>query len=190
MSTDLWASTWGSAYVARNQEAWKDRWPFWRDLQQRYPVASALEVGCGGGHNLCWLIAGVIAGVDVNENALVAAETVARRARLIQAPATRLPFADRSYELVFTAGLLIHIPPVDLPKALDEIWRVSSKYILCLEYDAAHETTVEYRGQLNALWKRPYKHIYEDRFALEHLESGFLSRPAWDNVTYHMWRKR
>lgn len=190
MSTDLWASTWGSAYVARNQEAWKDRWPFWRDLQQRYPVKSVLEVGCGGGHNLRWMTAEVVAGVDVNEHALIAAQAACRRARLITAPATRLPSADASYELVFTAGVLIHVPPADLPKVMDEIHRVSSQYILSIEYDATHETTVEYRGQLNALWKRPYKHLYEDRFDLEHLESGFLSRPAWDNCTYHLWRKR
>ena len=32
---------------------------------------------------------------------------------------------------------MIHIAPADLPKAMAEIYRVSKRYIVAIEYDAA-----------------------------------------------------
>ena len=130
------------------------------------------------------------AGVDVNESAIFAAKARVPRGLFAATGARHLPFPDGSYGLVFTCGLLIHVPTEDLPATMDEMYRVSQKYLMVIEYDATHETMIEYRGRMNALWKRPYRHLFEDRFALTYIEGGFLARPAFDDCTYHLWEKR
>ncbi|MBA7689247.1 hypothetical protein ES703_97751 [subsurface metagenome] len=44
-------------------------------------------------------------------------------------------YKDNYFDLILTAGVLIHINPEDLLKALKEIFRVTKKYYLMLEYN-------------------------------------------------------
>lgn len=87
-----------------------------------------LEVGVGMGADYeQWLRAGAIAtGVDLSDASL-------RRARqrcghtglqhdLRQADAENLPFADNSFDVVYSYGVMHHSP--DTQKCLDEAWRV------------------------------------------------------------------
>lgn len=190
-STALWAGDFGDQYHQRNADASRDRWPFWRDFYARYPVESVLEVGCGNGANLIWAVAPKRAGVDVNAGAILAAQTRAPGALLMVVPATHLPFPDASYDLVFTAGVLIHQGPADLPFVMDEMWRVSSRYLLVIEYHDTDEVEVPYRGQRDALWRRPYRRLFEERYALEHLETWMLTREVgFDDCAAYLWAKR
>ena len=70
--------------------------------------------------------------------------------------AQRLPFVDDEMGLVFTCGALIHIAPADLRRAIREVFRVSSKYVLIMEYAADKETVIPYHGQEAALWVRDW----------------------------------
>jgi hypothetical protein len=49
---------------------------------------------------------------------------------VVQAAADRLPFADRSFELVTTCDVLEHLPDRVLYQAVRELMRVSARYIL------------------------------------------------------------
>lgn len=86
-----------------------------------------------------------------------------------------LPFEDNSFDLVFTAGVLIHINPRDLSRAMNEIVRVAGKWVLGFEYYSARPQRVVYRGKDELLWKRDFvseylkaepglKILYEKRF--------------------------
>lgn len=193
----LWAGEFGDAYVERNIAAGRHRAPFWDDLLRRYPVASALEVGCNVGGNLehvaAALGAGAVAGVDVNERALEIVRRRIRGVRTVTAPADALPFADGEFELVFTMGVLIHVAPAALPQAMSEIVRCSSRYVLCGEYHADEPTEVPYRGQAGALVKRDFGALYTELApALELVETGFLpldETRAWDDVTWWLFRQ-
>lgn len=190
MSTDLWSSSFGDAYHWRNASAGQGRWPFWRDFYNRWPVQSVLEVGCGVGVNLRWAVPPKVVGVDVNEAAVLAAKALVPRATVLVASASRLPFDDRSYELVVACGVLIHQSPHELPKVLDEMYRASSRYLLAIEYRSEQETEWEYRGRRGALWSRPYDRIIPDRLALTEVERGVLGPPDWeDRREWWLWQK-
>lgn len=176
---ELWAGSFGDRYVERNIRAEEGREQFWNERLDKLQPQSALEVGSNVGANLCWIASRLgaerVAGVDINERAL---EHLRDRipgvdARL--ATATKLPFTDRSFDLVFTIGVLIHLSTDDLPKAMREIVRCSVRWVLCGEYYAEEPTEVPYREQRGALFKRDYAGIYLAMFPELRLHSqGFL----------------
>jgi pseudaminic acid biosynthesis-associated methylase len=188
---DLWRGTFGDEYTFRNENAAEGREVFWRDVLTGLDVASVLEVGCNRGPNLFWLAellgASAVTGVDVNERALVEAARAVPGVRLRSAAGQELPFPDRSFDLVFTTGVLIHVAPDDLPRVMGEIVRCADKFVLCGEYYASEATEVAYRGLEGALFKRDFGSYYEELFPELHVKrSGFLPRgeTAWDDVTW------
>ena len=78
--------------------------------------------------------------------------------------ATALPHEDSAFDVVFTSGVLIHIAPDHLPRALDEIHRCTKEYIWGVEYYAPEETEISYRGHNRLLWKMDYARRYLERF--------------------------
>jgi pseudaminic acid biosynthesis-associated methylase len=81
-----------------------------------------------------------------------------------QASALKLPFDDDAFDVVFTSGVLIHIAPEDLPRAMEEIHRCAKTYIWGAEYFAPEVTEVNYRGYEQLLWKMDYARRYLERF--------------------------
>lgn len=191
----LWAEEFGDDYVRRNAEAGEGREPFWRAVLGRHAVASVLEIGCNVGGNLRWIDGLVpsraVWGIDVNEGAL---RTLRERLPLVNSvwsPARELPFRDRMFDLVFTAGVLIHQPESTLPLVMAEAVRCSRRYVLALEYYAAETVEVPYRGQEGALFKRDYGRLYAELFPELRLEeTGDLGREeGWDDVTWWLFAR-
>lgn len=194
---ELWSGPFGDAYAERNSDAGQGRDTFWSDLLERHPIESALEVGCNVGGNLRWIAAAIgaenVAGVDLNRSALDELERQVPGVTAVQAPGQELPFPDRSFDLVFTAGVLIHIGPADLAAVTAEIVRCSRRFVLCAEYFAEEETEVPYRGERGALFKRDYLAHYRDGHPeLELRDQTFLSRADgnWDDVTVWLLERR
>ena len=194
MTEALWRGSFGNDYAERNPvEIGARRGPFWAGLLSRYPVKSVLEVGCGVGANLQHLRSvPMLIGLDVNEHAVDEARCLGVRA--IVAPATDIPYPDASFDLVFTSGLLIHLGDAQLLRAMDEMYRVSSRYLLAIEYESEAAIDAPYRGHTGALWRRPYGRMIQERFPTLILrETGFLSGPVeetgWDHVTYWMFER-
>jgi pseudaminic acid biosynthesis-associated methylase len=192
----LWAGEFGDAYSVRNAQAGEGRWPFWAARHQRFGFASALEVGCNVGANLEHLAALLgpenVAGVDVNEAALRRVHERLPGIDARHAPARELPYEDGTFELVFTTGVLIHQPPEELPRVMDEIVRCSRRYVLAGEYRAEELEEVPYRGQEGALFRQDYGRLYRERFPeLELVEEGFLAREdgVWDDLTYWVFER-
>ena len=130
--------------------------------------ASFLEVGCNTGNQLILLQQmgySNLSGVELQPYALEMARARTQGIFLRQGSALALPYEDAAFDVVFTSGVLIHIAPVDLPQAMDEIHRCSRKYIWGMEYYAAHVTEVSYRGNSGLLWKMDYVRRYLERFA-------------------------
>jgi pseudaminic acid biosynthesis-associated methylase len=127
---------------------------------------SILEIGCNigkqldilekNGFNNLW-------GIDINKKALKIAKEN-KSWNLVEGSAFDIPFKDNFFELVFTSGVLIHIHPNDLNKIMDEMYRVSKKYIWCFEYFSEECTEIEYRGNKNKLWKNNFIKLFIDRF--------------------------
>jgi ubiquinone/menaquinone biosynthesis C-methylase UbiE len=129
-------------------------------------------------------------GIDINESAL---DRIRGRLHVnaIWSPARELPFRDRLFDLVFTAGVLIHQPETTLPLVMAEVVRTSRRYVLALEYHASETVEVAYRGHEGALFKRDYGRLYRELFpTLRELDSGKLgSEQGWDDVTWWLFEK-
>jgi pseudaminic acid biosynthesis-associated methylase len=144
-----------------------------RQLNERFlPVipagASILEVGCNIGNQLLFLQQmgfHNLYGIEIQHNALQQACSRLKNVHLVQANSFDIPFPDGYFDLVFTSGVLIHISPEDLPKALREIYRCTNSYIWGLEYYSPKPTEVNYRGHQGLLWKMDYAQMYLEQFA-------------------------
>ena len=102
-------------------------------------------------------------GVELQPYAVELARSRSSGINLIQGSAFDLPFKDRYFDLVFTSGVLIHIAPTDVGRALDEIHRCSNTHIWGLEYYAEEYTPIPYRGHQALMWKTNFAKLYLDR---------------------------
>jgi pseudaminic acid biosynthesis-associated methylase len=130
--------------------------------------ARILEVGCNMGNQLLLLKEmgfQNLHGIEIQPYALEKARARVPGASLSEATAFDIPYADGYFDLVFTSGVLIHIAPDDLPRAIKEIHRCSRSYIWGLEYHAPEMTEVNYRGHDQLLWKMDYPKFYLQQFA-------------------------
>lgn len=126
-----------------------------------------LEVGSNVGVQLqCLQKMGFsnLTGIELQPYAVTLARKRTRNITFMQGSAFSLPFNDRTFDLVFTSGVLIHIAPSDIGKALEEIHRVSKTYIWGFEYFAKRHTEVRYRGKSNLLWKADFAKQYLKRW--------------------------
>jgi pseudaminic acid biosynthesis-associated methylase len=191
----LWKSGFGRDYTERNDRELPGRLGAWREMIEGLRIESVLEVGCNVGWNLTYLS-------RLGDYRLVGVEPqadVVRRGRrrgdqfaILEGNAFDLPFKDGAFDLVFTSGVLIHIHPRDLPRALAEIGRVSRRFVLYIEYDNASEVEVSYHGQGGALWKRDHRAAWLD--AAPHLRpvrGGLWGRARdYDDCSWCVFEKK
>ncbi len=69
------------------------------------------------------------------------------------------PYPDNFADVVFTLGLLTHIPPQDADRAVSELIRVSSEYIVIRE-DAEILGDGSYQGEPNAVFTHDYQALF------------------------------
>jgi pseudaminic acid biosynthesis-associated methylase len=178
--TNQWTGDFGRAYTDRNTLSTIELDSLYRtnhgirrrELNERFLEriprdTRILEVGCNSGNQLLMLQEMGFTnlwGVEVQSYALASARARVPGVQLAQASALDLHYEDGYFDLVFTSGVLIHISPADLPRALDEIHRCARTWIWGLEYYAPQVTEVNYRGHEDLLWKMDYVKGYLDRF--------------------------
>jgi pseudaminic acid biosynthesis-associated methylase len=175
-----WASQFGREYTDRNSlnlraidELYQQNYGVTRrklneEFLKSVPrSARILEVGC----NICnqlSLLSDIgysrLYGIELQHYALLRARDRVGTGRLVEGSALEIPFSDRSFDLVFTSGVLIHIAPGDLPSVMGEIYRCSRTYVWGFEYYSADPMQVDYRGNDNLLWKMDYSRLYRERF--------------------------
>jgi pseudaminic acid biosynthesis-associated methylase len=199
---DAWRGGFGQSYIQRNQptaEAVGNAAAVFErilrvcDLLGR--VSSVLEVGANVGINLLGLrrVLGPsarLAAVEPNAAAREALRVNSALAldALIEADAGHIPLADGAYDLVFTNGVLIHVPPDALPQAMREICRVTRYHVLCSEYFSHTPQEVPYRGQAGLLWKRDFGRAYlETCPELKPVQYGFLWQVEFQNFDDLNW---
>lgn len=188
---EVWKGGFGKDYTDRNKIDWKERAPIFQSIIDGLTLDSVLEIGCNRGHNLIALISLLgnecnIVGVEPNEYAA----TLARGDGLavFDGNVYNLQFEDGEFDLVFTTGVLIHIPSDKLTEAITEIYRVSNKYILAMEYFSQVDTSVMYRGNTELLWNRNFPEIYKAAFPdLVMIKAGVYNITG--EVHWWLWRK-
>ena len=189
-----WDGEFGGDYHGRNHLAGiPQRTRLWSEILGYIEPNSILEVGAGTGNNLMALshiTRAALFAVEPNEDACAGISPWV--GMLPNSTAQDIKMDGDAFELVFTSGVLIHIPPDELDAALDEIYRVSSRYIACIEYFSDEPETKEYRGRDNLLFKRDFGAYWLERFPdLEVVRTGFAWRTTTglDNLTWHLFSK-
>lgn len=144
-----------------------------------------LEVGSNVGVQLqCLAKLGFrnLYGIDIQEYAVRECHESFPELDVIQGDALDVPFKDGYFDLVFTSGTLIMIPPERIGAALDEIARCSARYVLGQEPYAEEYTEVTYRGLDEMFWKTDFAERYRDRHDFDVVQSEFLEYKTNDNV--------
>jgi pseudaminic acid biosynthesis-associated methylase len=192
----VWEGEFGEAYTNRNVIDYRVRLPAFGQMLEGLTIRSVLEVGCNRGHNLTVMTELLgdeshVVGLEPNRYALELARAANVKAGLLRSHAFDLPFRDGCFDLVFTAGVLIHIPLADLPRALSELYRVSMRYVLAVEYFAEEETPIPYRDSEDLLWKRDFLSHYESSFpALTMIRSGYCGvEDGFDRTHWWLFEK-
>lgn len=194
----LWLGEFGNDYTARQADTTQARQKIWQMLLGlTHEPQSILEVGANVGQNLQaidHLMMGLADLYACEPNKLARGELldVVHPSKVTSDFADNLSFDDNSMDLVFTSGVLIHVPPDKLMDSLKEIHRVSKRWIIIGEYFAPREEMIPYRGHDDAMWRRDYGSLFLDTFADVHCEACFF---AWkrltglDNMTFWVLEK-
>ncbi|HSZ64352.1 MAG TPA: pseudaminic acid biosynthesis-associated methylase [Terriglobales bacterium] len=196
---EKWRGEFGSEYSLRNEFSTPDLDKLYKrnhgttrtELNLRFLAdipksASILEIGCNLGNQLILLHEmgfQNLNGIEIQREIVKQAQSRLPGSCIVEGSALKVPFADASFDLVFTSGLLIHIAPQDLPVAMNEIYRCAKHWIWGFEYYSPQMIEVPYRGQIQLLWKADYARLYTKMFAdLELVSEQHLKYLENDNV--------
>jgi pseudaminic acid biosynthesis-associated methylase len=190
----LWRSEFGRQYTDRNDVAKPERIASWQRLLDGIVPDRAVEVGCNVGWNLTYLKElGVkeLFAVEPQPYAVEKARARNPEYNVLCGTGFDLPFKDGFADLAFTSGVLIHVAPADVAKVMAEMYRVSRRYIVAIEYDWPTEEEIKYRGNGDSLWKRPHGAIWQAAYPALRLIRKLELSPAegYDNCTAHLFEK-
>lgn len=199
---NFWAGEFGEGYRQRNRgAAWvASNTVFFARVLSRGGVLpkSILELGANIGLNLQALRR------LCPETELEAVEINAESAAMLsqQMPDVKVHVDSlltwnppRTYELVFTKGVLIHINPDELRKVYRLMYEASDRYVLMAEYYNPVPQTISYRGHDNRLFKRDFAGDFLDLFPeVRCVDYGFVWRRDAvcpdDDLTWFLLEKR
>lgn len=127
-------SRYWNEYTEKNNFCNEEMAKFIRDLATSLKVKNVLEVGCNTGNDLRGFSENFeVYGVDANEYALERARENLPFFKFKKGLITKLPYDDASIDFVFTHKILNFVSDDDMPSAMNELYRISKKYILNLE---------------------------------------------------------
>ncbi len=202
VQAQVWAGEFGRAYTDRNRLDVEDLNALWsanygitrREINQVFlqdipKNASFLEVGCNVGNQLLQLQElgyRNLSAVEIQSYAVEIAKSRVSKVAIRQGSVLALPYGNDSFDVVFTSGVLIHVAPEDLPRAMEEIHRCAKTYIWGAEYYAPDVTQVNYRGHEKLLWKmdyaRRYLECFKDLELVRERHLTYLENPNIDSV--------
>ena len=197
----FWADEYAESYSLKNSafdnELGRQGWAKILDkanlVQKTY-----LEVGCNIGRNLEQLslldprLKPSV--VEINPKALEFVSSRHQLQRSFCGPAQEASFPAAAFELVFTSGVLIHIPPDDLLDIMRKMYEWSSRYIVIAEYFNRTPVSIEYQGRPDLLFKRDFGALFADNFDVSVVDYGFLwgrifDAAGFDDITYWLFEK-
>lgn len=203
-----WAGAFGDDYTKRNTgRVDANRHFFRRALREtRWHMSahipgthagggSIFELGCGAGENLAALRQlypfAHLAGLEINPTAAA----MARGTSALILEGSILDYEPRrQYELTFTKGVLIHIPPLALEQAYRALVESSSRWVLVAEYYNPQPAEIPYRGRQSLLWKRDFAGDLMKRYQeLKLIDYGFVYHgdpQPQDDLTWFLMEKR
>ena len=166
----FWQQVFGADYIARNKSEGllaSNIVLFSKILEKKRQPVAVLELGANIGMNVRALKLlfpeQVHAAIEINPQACEELAKVVDEGNLFSGSIFDVEI-DRTFDLVFTKGVLIHISPDLLPSVYEKMAKWSNKYVLMIEYFNPTPVTVNYRGHENRLFKRDFAGEFLDSY--------------------------
>jgi len=149
-------------------------YPLVREFIRALGCRDFLEIGCGAGEVLEAAERDGLTphALDIADG-LVHTSRARYRKRLALGSAWKMPFADRSFDFVFSSDVFEHLPPSRLPSTLDELARVCRKGAALSISARADFTGLKWGAVLHLsvfpieYWKRELGKRFEIAYAVE-----------------------
>jgi spore coat polysaccharide biosynthesis protein SpsF len=198
----FWAGKFGREYIERNNllpKVFAALVRQWGQILSRMDAApkSILEIGSNIGNNLhalhSLLPEAKLTGIEINP---VAAEIVRKWGKAEVIEQSILEFIpSRTWDLVFTSGVLIHINPDKLKAVYTVMYKALSKYLCIAEYYSPNPEEVDYRGYSHKMYRRDFAGEILDTFpdlALRGYGFTYHRDPLFqlDDVTWFLMEKK
>ncbi len=156
-----------------------------RLIQQWIPqdVSTIIDIGCGNGKISNSLAEDYdVLGVDISSAALQYVQ-----AKKLQASAVSIPLADSSFDLVLSSEMIEHLTDADLRLAINEMKRLSKRYILISVPNMEQLPNVQVKcdkcsriyhayGHLQSFTKSRLDELFEEFNCIEDICFGPLER--------------
>ncbi len=124
---------------------------------------SVLEAGCNVGNNLKYFPGTFdVQGFDMNEYAINKCKKKYPEFQFKIGSINHIPFQDSSFDLVFTRTVLIHVPDYEIKEVLNELLRVTKRWIINMEFFSEKEEMINWKRGKNLLWYRNMKKRWND----------------------------
>ena len=196
---DFWRGDFGNQYHQRNVgriNSNEHMFRFILDCNEFAPT-SVVEFGAGTGQNLIALKRLLpdieTIGVEINLQAVAAMQGCGTINATIISTIQDFKPRQLTADLVLTKGLLIHLPPEDLPKAYEVLHACTDEWLLVCEYYCPVPRAINYRGNSGKAWARDFAGEILDAYPdLELKDYGFAYQRGefpQDDLHWFLMRK-
>lgn len=196
----FWKGSFGDAYIERNSGAElveSNRLLFQSILTKTGPLDSVVEFGCNVGLNLIALHQ-LLPDADLHGIEINAAAASQAKSALPSATVTNGSILEyepsRQFDIAFTKGVMIHLPPESLPSVYAKLHASSRKYIFMAEFYNPTPIEISYRGHSGKLFKRDFAGELLDKYSdVQLVDYGFVWRrdphAPQDDLTWFLLQK-
>jgi pseudaminic acid biosynthesis-associated methylase len=177
IQAETWSGEFGDDYVERNisiDVVDKDYFQLtglkYNDIfsdffQELDRDLSILEVGCNVGNNLSILRSlgfTNLQGLDVNSKAIGIASSRYPDISFHNSSIQSCKLPSKNFDLVYTAGVLVHIHPDTLTDVIKKILSLSKQYVFGFESFSESPSDVFYRNSNNLYWKQNFPELFKN----------------------------
>tara|TARA_B110000027_G_C16113327_1_gene298912 strand:- start:1183 stop:1800 length:618 start_codon:yes stop_codon:yes gene_type:complete len=188
-----------SAYIKRNKNFDnKLGKKVWQDLLKDKKINTVLECGSNIGRNLKQINlvdpTKKLSFIEINKQAYEICLLNKNISSSFNESIENCKINKNQFDLVFTAGVLIHVNKENLSKIIKNIIDWSNKYVLVMEYFSTNDITKKYRGKNDLLFLRDYGQKFLNTKRVKLINCGFLyskiyRKAGFDDLTYWIFKK-
>ena len=198
---NFWAEKYALEYIEKNKnfnaELGIEGWA--KMLEKAEGIKTVLECGCNIGRNIQFLNSVLPnakkAIIEISKPAFDFVTDTFEINKSFNGPILKSNFEDKSFDLVFTCGVMIHIHPDDLLANMKKLYDLSNTYILIGEYFNRTPVMLDYQGEKNKLFKCDFGKLFIENFNVDVIDYGFLwghiyDSAGFDDITWWLFKKK
>jgi ubiquinone/menaquinone biosynthesis C-methylase UbiE len=142
---DWWLGT--GLHAERVRPGWDEEVDVLAELVAALPPARTLDIACGTGF-LTRHLRGDVVGLDQSERMLELARGRVPDAAFVHGDALELPFADGSFDRVFTSYFYCHLEAAERGRFLVEVHRVAPELVVVASVPGADDPVERYEERV------------------------------------------